>query len=415
MTTAAAELNPTLNPVRRRRVVLLTVLGALTAIGPLSIDMYLPALPAIARDLGTGTTQVQLTLTACLIGIALGQIVAGPLSDVRGRRGPLMIAVAGYAVASALCVLAPSVYALIALRLVQGFTGGAAIVIVRAIVRDLYDGTAIARILATLMLVSGLAPILAPLGGAELLRITSWHGVFLTLSAAGFLLLVLVVATVKETRPRGERRGGGMRATASTFGRLLRDRYFMGSALAGGLGFASMFTYISGSPFVLQGIYGVSPQSYSLIFALSALSLAVAAQISGRIAGRVRPRVLVVTGLTGMVAGTAVLLVAVLAGAALPVVVGGLMVTMAGLGLTLPGTTALALGGQPPQIAGSASALLGVMQFVLGAAAAPLASVAGEGSAVPMAAVMAVISVLALTVYLTLSRVPRAAESDAQS
>ncbi|GII96635.1 multidrug effflux MFS transporter [Sinosporangium siamense] len=409
MTTAAAAApQQTVDPVRRRRVLLLTLLGALSAIGPLTIDMYLPALPAITGEFGTGAAQVQLTLTASLIGAALGQVVVGPISDVRGRRGPLMISMIAYAVASVLCALSPSVYALVALRLIQGFTGGAALVIVRAIVRDLYSGPAIARVFASLMLVSGLAPMLAPIAGAEVLRFTSWRGIFVVLGVAGLVLLVTVLLWLKESLPAEERQGGGLRTTASTFWRLLRDRAFLGSALAGGLGFAGMFAYISASPFVLQDVYGVSPQLYSLIFALNALALVITAQIGGRLTGRVRPAVLVVSGLSAMVVGAGLLLAAVLAGAGLWTVVGGLMVLMAGLGLSLPGTTALALAGQPPQIAGSASALLGVMQFTLGGLAAPLSSVAGEGSALPMAVVITGINVLALVAFLALWRRPAA-------
>ncbi|MEV0196839.1 multidrug effflux MFS transporter [Nonomuraea sp. NPDC050691] len=394
---------------KRADALLLFVLGALSAIGPLSIDMYLPALPAITGELLSTPAQVQLTLTACLIGVSAGQVVAGPVSDVRGRRTPLLVGVAGFAVASLLCAFAPNVPVLIGLRLLQGVLGGAALVIVRAVVRDLYDGAAIARIFATLMLVSGLAPILAPVAGAQLLEFTSWRGVFVALSLTGLVLLLAVVTGVRETLPAGKRESGGLGHTLRTFGRLLRDRAFMGCALTAGLGFAAMFAYISGSPFVIQEVYHATPQQYSLIFGLNALGLTLMAQVGGRLAGRVPPARLVLTGLAVAVTGAALLLTAAATGLGLAGIVAGLFVIMCGQGLVLPGTGALALAGQPPQVAGSASALLGVLQFALGALAAPLVGLVGSGSATPMAAVMLALLALAALVFTVLRGRPRAA------
>jgi DHA1 family bicyclomycin/chloramphenicol resistance-like MFS transporter len=353
---------------------------------------------------------VQLTLTACLIGVSVGQIIAGPVSDVRGRRLPLIVGVAGFMLASLLCAFAPSVPMLIAFRLLQGILGGAALVIVRAVVRDLYDGAAIARIFATLMLVSGLAPILAPIAGAQLLSFTSWRGVFVALSLAGLVLLLAVLAGVRETLPAQQRESGGLKHTARTFWRLLRERAFMGYALTGGLAFAAMFGYISGSPFVLQEVYGATPQQYSLIFALNAFGLTIAAQVGGRLSGRVPPVALVVTGLVTALTGAGVLMAAALAGFGLQGIVGGLFVIMLGQGLVLPGTGALALASQPAQVAGSASALLGVLQFALGALAAPLVGLAGAGTAVPMAAVMLGLIACSVATFAVLGRRPRSNE-----
>lgn len=399
---SVAEAAPVLVK-KERRGLLLLILGALSAIGPLSIDMYLPALPAITGEMMSAPAQVQLTLTACLIGVSVGQVLAGPLSDVRGRRGPLLIGVGGFALASLLCAFAPSVPALIVLRLLQGVLGGAALVIVRAVVRDLYDGAAIARIFATLMLVSGLAPILAPIAGAQLLAFTSWRGVFVALSVLGLLLLLAVIPGVKETLPADRRKGGGLKNTALTFWQLLRDRSFMGCALTAGLAFAAMFAYISGSPFVLQGVYGASPQQYSLIFGLNALGLTLMAQVGGRLSGRVPPVRLVRAGLAIALTGGALLVLAATTGVGLPGIVAGLFVIMCGQGLVLPATGALALAGQPQQVAGSASALLGVLQFALGAVSAPLVGLAGAGTAAPMAAVMLGL-ILAAGVAFTLLR-----------
>ncbi|MFJ2032543.1 multidrug effflux MFS transporter [Streptosporangium sp. NPDC087985] len=405
MSTAVAE--PEVAPVARRRGLLLLILGALSAIGPLSIDMYLPAFPGIAGEMNAGQAQVQLTLTACLVGVSIGQVVAGPLSDVRGRRMPLLVGIAAYAVASLLCAFSPSIYGLIGFRLLQGIAGGAALVIVRAVVRDLYEGAAIARIFATLMLVSGLAPILAPIAGAQLLNHTSWRGVFVSLSVVGLLLLAAALSGVRETLPRDRRESGGLGHTLVTFGRLLRNRAFMASALAGGLGFGGMFAYISGSPFVLQQVYGVSPQTFSLVFALNALSLTLTAQIGGRLAGRrVAPARLILIGLFLSMAGAGMLLVTALFDLPLAMLIAALSVMMCGAGFVLPGTGALALAGQPQQVAGSASALTGVLQFALGAIAAPLVGLGGEGSALPMASVLAGLTFAAFAVFVGLRRAP---------
>ncbi|WP_049564161.1 multidrug effflux MFS transporter [Nonomuraea sp. SBT364] len=385
---SVAEATQTQPAAKESRRLLLLILGALSAIGPLSIDMYLPALPAISGEMLSPAAQVQLTLTACLIGVSAGQVVAGPVSDVRGRRMPLIVGVAGFALTSLLCAFAPSVPVLIVLRLLQGMLGGAALVIVRAVVRDLYEGPAIARIFATLMLVSGLAPILAPIAGAQLLEFTSWRGVFVALSLAGLVLLLAVLPGVRETLPADQRESGGLKHTLATFWQLLRDRAFMGCAVTAGLAFAAMFAYISGSPFVLQEVYEATPQQYSLIFGLNALGLTVMAQVGGRLSGRVRPVRLVLTGLAVSLVGAGLLLAAAVIGLGLTGIVAGLFVIMCGQGLVLPGTGALALAGQTPQVAGSASALLGVLQFALGAVSAPLVGLAGQDTAVPMAALM---------------------------
>jgi len=388
---------------KERRGLLLLILGALSAIGPLSIDMYLPALPAIAGEMLSAPAQVQLTLTACLIGVSVGQVVAGPVSDVRGRRVPLIVGVAGFMVASLLCAFASSVPMLIAFRLLQGILGGAALVIVRAVVRDLYEGAAIARIFATLMLVSGLAPILAPIAGAQLLAFTSWRGVFVALSLMGLVLLLAVLPGVRETLPAGERRSGGLRHTVRTFWQLLGDRSFMAYALTAGLSFAALFTYISASPFVLQEVYHATPQQFSLIFGLNALGLTALAQLGGRLSGRVPPARLVQVGLFVTLAGGVVLLAAAISGGGLAWIVAGLFVVMCGQGLVMPGTGAMALAGQPQQVAGSASALLGVLQFALGAVAAPVVGLMGS-TALPMSGLILGLSVCSLLTFALLGR-----------
>src|SRR5437764_8777664 len=212
---------PSHKPRSPRRAWLVFILGALSAFGPLSIDMYLPALPSLSRDFGTGASHAQLTLSACLLGLALGQVIAGPLSDELGRRRPLLVGLAAYALASLLSVVAPSVYVLVALRFIQGLAGAAGIVIARAVVRDLHSGVAAARFFSLLMLVNGLAPILAPIFGGLLLRFTSWRGVFIVLAIIGVLLLLASTFGLSETLPPAQRQQGGMRTTISTFRQLL--------------------------------------------------------------------------------------------------------------------------------------------------------------------------------------------------
>ncbi|KAB2345081.1 multidrug effflux MFS transporter [Actinomadura rudentiformis] len=374
-------------PADHRRLRLIVILGALTAIAPLSIDMYLPALPRIAADLSTGAVQAQLTLTACVAGLAAGQAIAGPLSDRWGRRRPLLIGLLAYAAASLLCVVAPTVETFIAFRLIQGAAGAAGIVIARAIVRDLYDGAEAARFFSMLMLVNGLAPILAPVLGGQILRVMPWPGVFAVLSGIGVAMFLAALLGMRETLPPDRR--ATATATLPAFRTLLADRPFVAYAVSGGLAFAAMFTYISGSPFVLQDIYGMSPQAFSVVFGVNALGIVLAGQVSGRLAGRVSLTGLLATGLAVISIGGATLLIAVLTDLGLPAVLPALFLVVSGQGLVLPNATALALSGRPANVAGSASALLGLAQFGIGGAAAPLAGVLGPGTAVPMAVTIA--------------------------
>lgn len=381
---------------RRTRLRLALILGGLTAFAPLSIDMYLPGLPALGRDLSAGASAVQLTLTACMAGLAVGQLVAGPLSDRLGRRTPLLFGVGGYTLASALCAIAPTVWALAGLRFAQGATGAAGIVIARAIVRDTHEGVALIRFFSMLMLVTGLAPILAPVIGGQVLEVTTWRGVFLVLSAIGAALFAAAALGLRETLPPGRRRDDGVRGTARTMAGLLRDRHFAGFALSGALAFGALFTYVSGSPFVLQDLYGVSPQAFSAIFAINSIGIVSFGQINGRLAGRVPALKLLKIGVTAMaISGCAVFAVVAIGSLPLVALLVPLWVLVANMGLVFPNTTALALAGHP-EVAGSASALIGVLQFVIGAAAAPLAGIAGPGTAVPMGAGMAALALLAL-------------------
>ncbi|HEX6817055.1 MAG TPA: Bcr/CflA family multidrug efflux MFS transporter [Ktedonobacterales bacterium] len=420
--TSAFRLDSPSPASRLSALRLIVVLGALSTFGPLSIDMYLPALPSLARDFGATDSQTQLTLSACLIGLALGQVIVGPISDTRGRRVPLLLGVAAYGVASALCVVAPSIYALMSLRFVQGLAGAAGIVIARAIVRDLHSGVAAARFYSILMIVSGLAPILAPVFGGQLLRFTSWRGVFVTLAIISVVLVLAAATTLGETHPRERRQMGGIRATLATFRHLLADRAFLGYALGCGLAFAAMFAYISGSPFVLQGAYGVTPQVFSLIFGANAFGLMIIGQINGRLVGRIAPRRLLAFGLSAQALGGLALLATIALGVGIRGVVPALFVVVASLGFVLPNATALALTNHP-RAAGSASALVGVLQFATGSLVAPITGIAlapallpagvtlptGQQlaillSALPMALVIGALPLLAIAVFVAGTR-----------
>ncbi len=374
----------------------MVTLGALSAFGPLSIDMYLPALPSMTRSFGSTASLTQLTLTACLAGLALGQMYAGPASDALGRKRPLLFGVALYAVASVLCLVAPSVYVLIAMRFVQGIGGAAGIVIARAMVRDLRSGVEAARMFSTLMLVNGLAPILAPLIGGQILRIASWRLVFVVLAGIGFALLA-AASRLPETLPAERRRPGSIRTeTVGALRTLVSDRAFVGRAMGCGLGFAAMFAYISGSPFVLQDIYGVSPQTFSLLFGINALGLALTNQLNGRIVGRVAPERLLTFGLSAAASGGVGLLAVVASGRlGMVAVLACLFVVVCSLGFVMPNATALALTNHPHE-AGTASALLGVFQFAVGALAAPLVGIGGAHTALPMGLVIALLGTMAL-------------------
>jgi DHA1 family bicyclomycin/chloramphenicol resistance-like MFS transporter len=394
-----------------RRVRLVVILGALSAFGPLSIDMYLPSLPSLTRDLQASASAAQLTLSACLLGLAFGQVISGPLSDSLGRRRPLLVGLVAYVVASLLCAVAPSVYLLIGMRLVQGAAGAAGIVIARAAVRDLYSGLAVVRFFSVLTLVSGIAPIAAPIVGGFILQVASWRVVFLVLAVLVSLMLLAVLTGLPETLPLQRRQAGELRITLATFRRLLADRLFVGYALACGLSFAAMFAYISGSPFVIQSIYGLSPQAFSFIFGANALGIAIMGQLNGRLVGRVSPQRLLAAALVAVATGGTTLLLAVLAHLGLVGILPALFVVVASQGMVLPNATALALADYP-SMAGSASALLGILQFSIGAAVAPLVGVEGATTALPMAAVIATLGICALTVLVLVARSAPAVQSE---
>ncbi|MGW4703089.1 Bcr/CflA family multidrug efflux MFS transporter [Streptomyces sp. NPDC004285] len=408
------EPAPAVTAARRTGLLVTLVLGGLTALPPLSMDMYLPALPEVTDALRAPAATVQLTLTACLAGMALGQLVVGPMSDRWGRRRPLLIGMAVYVLATAVCALAPTAELLIGFRLLQGLAGAAGIVIARAVVRDLYDGVEMARFFSTLMLISGVAPIIAPLIGGQILRITDWRGVFYVLTVIGVLLTLVVWRFLHETLPPERRQEGGVGQALRTMRGLLADRVFTGYMLTGGLAFAALFAYISASPFVIQDLYGASPQTFSLLFGLNSIGLVAVGQINGKLlVGRVSLDKALGFGLgTILLAAVALTLMTtgVFGETGLAPIAAGLFVLMSAMGLAMPNTNAQALM-RTPHAAGSASALLGTSSFLIGAVASPLVGIAGEHTAVPMAVVQLGCAVLALACFLGLCRPWRTTET----
>jgi MFS transporter, DHA1 family, multidrug resistance protein len=371
--------------------------------GPLCIDMYLPALPDINRELHASASAVQLTLTACLIGIAVGQLVLGPISDRYGRRPPLLAGLAAFVLSSLACAVAPNIYFLTGFRLVQGLGGAAGIVIARSIVRDLHSGVALARFFATLMLATGVGPVFAPQIGSWILSFTSWRGVFVVLAAFGVILLFSAWWRVPETLPAASRLTGSTWSTVASMVTVLKDRVFLGYVLACGLGMSGTFAYIAGSSFVLQNVYGLSALGYGLVFALNAFGLIIGAQVSGRLAGRFGPSRLLTAGLLTMIVGGALLFVVVVGHVAgLAAVIPALWIVMFGFGFVGPNSAALAMQ-RYPQMAGSAAAVLGSFQFGMAAVIAPLAGAGGTADALPMVTLILVLPVAAILSRLLLA------------
>ncbi len=353
------------------------------------MDAYLPGLPELARDFGASPSAAQITVTTYLLGLALGQLLSGPLSDVHGRRRPLVAGMAVFTVTTLACSLAPSLSVLAGMRLVQGTAAAVGVAVGRAIVRDLYAGAAGARYLSRLMIVIGLAPILAPIVGGQLLRVTSWRGVFVALSVLGLALTAVGARLLPETLPRERRRAGGLRVTLETFARLLGDRRFVGFVLIVGLGGGAMIGYVAGSSFVLQDVYGASPQLYGLLFGLNAVFLVAGAQVNAHLLATRSPRSLLRVGLLMLVvAGVALVVIVSLPTAGLAMVVTPLMLQMASWSFVQANALALALTDHP-EVAGTAAALLGVSQYAFGAFAAPLVGLGGSDTALPMALVIA--------------------------
>ena len=380
-----------------------TLLLLLTVFGPISMDLYLPALPALAMDLGAVTSVAQLTVTACLIGLASGQLIAGPLSDRFGRRGILLIGIALYIATSVLCAISPTVELLVAARFVQGLAGGVGIVIAQAAGRDIYAGGALIRFYGRLTVVGGFAAIVGPLLGGLLNSFTDWRGLFVFLAMIGAGILVVAVLVFRETLPAEGRTHGGFGQTMHDYRTLLSDRVFLGAVLNQGFLYAALFAYLAGSTFVLQDIYGLSPLGYALAFGLNSAGFMTFGYVAGRAAEKWSIPGTLATGILVAGAGAFGLLASGIIAMPLWVVIVSLFLLAAGVAISSPPATTLALV-EYPQMAGTASSLLGMVRFGFGGIAAPLVGVAGALSILPLGIVATVAVLLAGAAYLLLAR-----------
>lgn len=361
-------------------------MGMLAAIAPLSTDMYLPGLPAMMADFAVSPSMIQLTLTASMAGMAASQIISGPVSDKKGRRRPLFFGMAIFSLSSLACILSHTIYWLLLFRFIQGFSGGAGIVIARAIARDLCRGTALTKLFSMLMLVNGLAPILAPVIGGQILRFSSWRGIFWLLVSIGIVLAVcawLMPETLPQKRRLVSNAAGGLKQFASLFG----DRYFMGHCIMQCFAFAAFFAYISGSSFVFQNVYHVSPQAFSLIFGLNGIGLMISGAVTGRLTGRIADWRMLRVVLWVALIGSGLLLLGFLAGLPVYAIITILFFTVATLASMSTTSFSLAMQAQGKQ-AGSASALIGFFSMISGAVMAPVVGIAGSYTAIPMGLVM---------------------------
>jgi MFS transporter, DHA1 family, multidrug resistance protein len=378
-------------------------LGLVSAIGPFAIDMYLPALPDIGHSLNANTSAVQMSLTVFFISLALGQSFYGPLSDMIGRKKPLFLGLGLFSIGSVGCALAPNIGVLIAFRFVQGFGACAGMVVPRAVVRDLHTGVDAARLMSLLMLVFSISPILAPLSGSFVIQLWGWRAVFWAVLIAA-VVGCLILSTIAETRLPADRARSNIKVVMQGYGLLLRDRHFMSLAFIGGFGISSFFIYLSNSPFVLIEHYHLTPRMFSICFSANAASFFAMAQLNGWLASRYGLRRLV-RGAVIVYAVTMLSLFAIFVSGVdrLDVLAVFLFVGYGCLGLVLPTTSVLALE-EHGEIAGTASALIGTVQFVTGAIMMAFVGTFLNGTALPMIAGIAGCSVLALVLAQTTLR-----------
>lgn len=387
----------------KKRIQLAILLGSLGLLGPFTIDTYLPSFPTIVKDFHTTASLVQISLTACLLGLGAGQLFIGPLSDVKGRRKPLLLFLCLYLLASLTCSFSPNIYFLIAARFVQGFSAAGGLVVSRAIVRDLFSGKELTKFFTLIVLVGNLGPIVAPIAGGAILSFTKWNGVFIVLACIGVILIFMVSLKLPETLPPEKRVPSNLPQLMSNFGSLFKEREFMGYAFTQGFTTAGIFAYVSGIPFVYQNIYHVSPQQFSLLFGVNGLGLIIGSQLVGRLADYISERTFLKIGLGISIAAGAILLIALLLKA--PLIAVAIPIFFFVSSISIIGTTSFALAIESQgHIAGSASALLGLLPFVLGSLSAPLVGIAGSYTGVPMGVTIFSASLLAFLSYFVLVR-----------
>jgi DHA1 family bicyclomycin/chloramphenicol resistance-like MFS transporter len=381
----------------------LGVLALLTAVAPLSIDMYLPAFPAMADEFGTTASAIQLTLTTFMVGLALGQLFIGPMSDRFGRR-PLMLAGTLVCVgAGVACALAPSIELLTAFRFLQGFSGAAGVVLSRAVISDRARGATAARYFSIMMIINGAAPVVAPLIGGSLMGLIGWRGVFWILTGLAVAMFLGVSLVLAETHPREHRTTGGLTAMLRDAASVFRNRSYIGYTLTFAFGFTVMFSYIAASPFVLQNVLGLSTIAYSFAFAANAFGLVAMNAINAKIVGRFGQRRLLHLGVSLLVLFSTLLVIDAVWGPAAWATLLLLWCAVTSLGLVVANATALALD-EVRHVAGSGSAVLGAMQFGLAAVVAPLVGIAGDHTAIPMAIAMVTSALIAASALVLLTR-----------
>lgn len=381
----------------------LLLFGALVGIGPLTIDMYLAAFPTVVTDLGTTEAVVQLTLTSTLIGLAMGQITIGAISDNLGRRIPLLTSLSLYVVASVLIALTGTIEALLLLRFVQGFTAASGMVLSQAMVRDLYSGARMATFISRLFLIVGVAPILAPTLGAQFLHFWPWRSIFWGLALFGLVLVIVALFRLKETLPEHRRTAAGPRPAFASYGVLLRDPRYVGLVLTACTAMGSLFAYISSATFIFQELYGMSVQQYALVFAAGAGSLTVTSQINGSLVKRIHPARIMSVGLPVMVLLTSSLLAVSLIDLGVWPIVIGVVLVMGTVGFVMPNSPVLALNDHGAR-AGAAAAVLGASNFSFGALISPISGAFDAASAVPMASIMVGCSIASMTFFFLLAR-----------
>lgn len=375
------------------------MLGALSAFGPLSFDMYLPGLPQLTADLGATETGGQLSLSVCMVGLGLGQVVVGPLSDQIGRRRPLIIGVAVFTLAAVACALAPNLGFLLVARLIGGIAGGAGAVLARSMVRDLFSGAAAAQAFAVTALVFGVAPVVAPLLGALLMAVTGWRGIFVAIAVCGAALL-LAALRLPETLPPAQRHQSGIGSLFSSFPQVLSDRTFLAPALVLAMGFQPLSLYLAMSSYALQEGYGLSAQQFGYMFAVNSVGILLLGRVNLQVVGRLGPhRVLVATLALNVASCLAVGLATLLGGSVWWVLV-PLFFAISVAGPLLPNATTMALAGQSAAI-GAAAACLGLLQTLFGALIPPLISLAGVtptlmGVSMAVASIVCVLPMLAV-------------------
>ncbi len=388
---------------RGERLTYILVLGALTALGPFTIDLYLPALPVLETDLGAPTAAVQLTLTATMIGFALGQLFVGPLSDQVGRRRPLLAATAVHILACLGAAFAPDLFWLSVARLLQGVGAAAGSVVAMAMVRDLFGGYPLVRMLSRLALVSGLAPVIAPVIGSQLLLVVDWRGLFGFLSVFGILVLVANALFLRETLPVEARRVRGHSSVGQRYSALFRDRIYVGAVLIAGMNFSALFGYLSSSPFLFQEVYALSAQEYGLLFGINSIGVIVGVQTSSRLQKRIGPQWIVAGATLLQLTAAGAIMVLDASGAGFLGIVIPLWFFIAGCGFNFPAITALALVRHGHE-AGTAASLLGAANFGVAGLVSPIVGLFTITDAIPMAGVMVVAISIAILVLWTVVR-----------